>query len=155
MERCGGRASQNRALLEWNFVRQTEDAALRHYDEFSITAIAMFSDHLGRGAKLFGASLATGALTAGHEIMDADAIPYRESPNLRTYFFDGPLNLPPNRKLSFFVVFLDPAIYTFADVPADFVITDDGDSVTLASTDSTVEPGREVAVISGGRGLRH
>ena len=84
-------------MLEWNFVGQTEDAALRDYDKFSVAAIAMFSDHLGRGAKLFGASQATDTLTAGHEIMDTDAIPYPESPNLRTYFFHGPSHLMTER----------------------------------------------------------
>src|ERR1044071_713909 len=97
MERRGRGAHQDRALLEWNFIRQMEDAAFRDYDEFSVTAVAVFSDHLGCGAKLFGASLAIDAPPAGHEIMDADSIPCRESPNLRTYFFHGSSHLMTER----------------------------------------------------------
>ena len=41
-----------------NFVRQAEEAALGHNDEIRVSAVAMFSDHPGDWAKLFGAGLA-------------------------------------------------------------------------------------------------
>jgi len=74
-------------LLEWNFVGQTEDAWFGHDDEFGITAVAMFSDHLRRRTKLFGAGLTKGATAARHEIVDADAIARSEVFNIRAGFF--------------------------------------------------------------------
>jgi hypothetical protein len=74
-------------LLEWNFVRQTEDATLGHNDKFRVTAVAVFSDHLGRRAKLFRAGCAKIAKAARHKVMHANAIAARETLNIRTGFF--------------------------------------------------------------------
>src|SRR5664279_2326518 len=87
MERGSRRAHQDRALLKWNFVWQTEDAPLGHCDELGITAVAVFADHLRNHTKLFGAGLAKSALTASHEVMDADAIARSEVCNIRASFF--------------------------------------------------------------------
>lgn len=47
----------------------------------------MFPNHLDGGAKLFGAGLAKGALSAGHEVVHTNAITGRETGNVRARFF--------------------------------------------------------------------
>ena len=85
-----GRTHQDRALFKRNFVRQTENVPLRHDDEFSITAVAIFADHLARQAKLFRAASAQRAMAAGHEIMHANAIAFAEACNFDADFLDSP-----------------------------------------------------------------
>ena len=55
-----------------------------------------------------------------------------------TFTFPGPLNLPPNRSLTFFMLLVDPNIYGSGNgTPAQFVIYDDGAPATaLTSGDS-------------------
>jgi len=45
-----------------------------------------------------------------------------------TFGFDGPINLPPGRRMTFFFALLDPAVYQIpeVDTPAQFLIYDDG-----------------------------
>src|SRR3954463_10291297 len=69
-----GRAHQDGALLERNFVRQSEHAPFRHRDEFGVTAVAMFADHFRVRAELLVAMPAKSAFAAGNEVMNADAI---------------------------------------------------------------------------------
>ena len=98
MQRRGRRAHQNRALFERNFVRQAKDAALGYKDEFSVTAVAMLSDHLGGAAKLFSSGLAESALAAGHQVMHADAITFGQTLDVRAGFFHHPRNLVTERE---------------------------------------------------------
>jgi len=98
MQRGGGRTHQDRALFEWNLVRQTENAALGHNDEFRVTTVAMLADHLDRGAKLFSPAFAESALAAGHEVVHTDAIARCEPLNLSTDFFNHARNLVTERE---------------------------------------------------------
>ena len=52
-----------------------KDAALGDDDEFGITAVAMFADHFGSWTELFVTGATEGTLPAGHQIMEADAVP--------------------------------------------------------------------------------
>ena len=51
-----------------------EEASLRNRNEFGVTAVAIFSDHLGGGAKLLVASPAERTGPAGNEIVNTNAI---------------------------------------------------------------------------------
>ena len=75
-------------LVRKEFRPASERRCARHDDEFGVAAVAMFSDHLGGRAKLFGASLAESALPARHKIMNADAISGLRTLNVRTHFLD-------------------------------------------------------------------
>ena len=95
-----------------------------------------------------------------------------------TYNFAGPLNLPPNRAITFFMVFADPAVYAFGacsittstacsvdedcpnsetciggSSPAFFVMNDDGAPAAALTSGSPPQPGKEIAVLFG-RGKR-
>jgi hypothetical protein len=70
-----------------------------------------------------------------------------------TYYFEGPIALSPGRAITFYMALLDPAIYVFpgVDVPAMFVLYDDGAPAgSLATGSSTVQPG-DAGVLYGGR----
>jgi hypothetical protein len=98
VQRSGGRAHQDRALFEWNFVRELKHAALRHDDEFRVAAIAMFSNHLRRRTKLFGAGLAKDASPAGDEVMHANAIAGGKALCCGADLFHHACNLMPERE---------------------------------------------------------
>lgn len=67
------------------------------------------------------------------------------------YNFAGPLNLPPNRKLSFYMILADPDVYDFGvDVPAFFVIYDDGAPAAAVAGGDLPESAQEIAVLIGG-----
>jgi hypothetical protein len=67
-----------------------------------------------------------------------------------TYTFSGPLNLPPNRSLTFLMVLLDPEIYDGGDgVPAYFVIEDDGEAATADVAMSMDRSSNIVTVLKG------
>src|SRR5678815_6012335 len=90
MERRSGRAHQDRCFLERNLVRQTKHVAFRHTDQFRITAVTMFPDHLAGRTKLFAIRLTREASATGDKIVDANTIAPAESTNIRTHFFDRP-----------------------------------------------------------------
>src|SRR5687768_12066523 len=95
MQRSGGRTHQDGALLEWDFVRETEHAALGHDDEFRVAAVAVFTDHLRGRTKLFGALDAEGALPAGDEVMHTNAIAGRKAANFGADLLNNACNLMP------------------------------------------------------------
>src|SRR5437879_12151447 len=82
MQRSSGRAHHDRTLLERDFRRQLEYASLGNHDEFRITAIAMFSNHLTGGAELLQAAAAIVTLAAGHQIMHTHSVPGTEASRL-------------------------------------------------------------------------
>jgi hypothetical protein len=51
------------------------------------------------------------------------------------YNFPGPLNLPPDRKISFYVALLDPEVY--GEGRALFVLYDDGEAASALMTGET------------------
>lgn len=66
------------------------------------------------------------------------------------YEFPGPIYLPPNRKISFFVIIADPDYYDFSDFPAFITFYDDGEEADAAATASD-RSGREIAYAAGER----
>lgn len=70
-----------------------------------------------------------------------------------TYFFQGPINLSPGRALTFYMALLDPAVYQFpgVDVPAMFVIYDDGVPAGAAMNGGLQPRDSSVGVLYGGR----
>jgi hypothetical protein len=67
------------------------------------------------------------------------------------YYFDGPLNIPPDRQLEAFMIFADPEIYDFegVDTPAFLVLFDVGENTASMSAGISSEP-REIGAIPGG-----
>jgi len=69
----------------------------------------------------------------------------------QTYEFAGPLNLPPNRKLSFFMILADPDVYDFGvEVPAFFVAYDEGVPAAAVASGHLPDPAQEIGVLIGG-----
>jgi hypothetical protein len=70
-----------------------------------------------------------------------------------TYFFEGPIYLPPGRPMMFYMALLDPAVYQFpgVDVPAMFVLYDDGPEVDALVTGAAAARSENAGVLYGGR----
>jgi len=70
-----------------------------------------------------------------------------------TYFFDGPISLSPGRALTFYMALLDPAVYEFpgVDVPAMFVMYDDGVPAGAAVASGSEPQSSSAGVLYGGR----
>jgi len=68
------------------------------------------------------------------------------------YDFTGPVYLPPDRSMTFWMVLLDPAVYQSADA-AQLVITDDGTAASagLAAGQAEMTPARATTVLYGHR----
>ncbi len=52
------------------------------------------------------------------------------------FVYPGPMDLPPNRSITFYQVLLDPAVYSFPgiDIPGQFVLVDDGAAASALAT---------------------
>src|SRR5262249_21059047 len=87
---CGGGAHHHGAMFEGNFGREFENAARGHHDEFGVTTIAVFADHLGGLAKLLRAAIAEIAMAAGGEI-----VRQTRSPGLRSRTWEPALSTTP------------------------------------------------------------
>src|SRR5439155_6093782 len=87
MQRRRRRAHEDCSLLEWDLRRQLQHASSGHDHEFSVTAVAMLSDHLTGWAELLDALEAIIALTASGQVMDTDPISGRKIRYLRSDFF--------------------------------------------------------------------
>jgi hypothetical protein len=70
-----------------------------------------------------------------------------------TYYFEGPISLPPGRALTFYMAILDPEVYQFpgVDVPAMFVLYDDGAPAGSLDTGSSPVQSNRAGVLYGGR----
>ena len=68
------------------------------------------------------------------------------------YTFAGPVYLPPDRSMTFWMVLLDPAVYQIPDVevPAQFILADDGTSPASFVGDVPMTPSGASQVIYGG-----
>lgn len=70
-----------------------------------------------------------------------------------TFYFPGPIYLSPGRALTFFMALLDPVVYQFPgiEVPAMFVLYDDGVPAGSVTAGAAVMPASNAAVLYGGR----
>jgi hypothetical protein len=70
-----------------------------------------------------------------------------------TYYFEGPISLPPGRAMTFYMAILDPEVYQFpgVDVPAMFVLYDDGAPAGSLDAGSSPAQSNRAGVLYGGR----
>jgi len=68
------------------------------------------------------------------------------------FAFDGPIHLPPDRSITFWMLLLDPAVYQFPgiEVPAQLVLADDGTDASAFSTSASMTPSAASSVLYGG-----
>src|SRR5690242_7399706 len=92
MERSGGRAHHDGALLERDFRGEEKKTAGGNEDVFSVSTIAVLADHFAGRAKLFAAFVAVCAMAAGREIMHANPISRLELRYARAEPFDRSCN---------------------------------------------------------------
>jgi len=144
---------------------------LRYYNDFACQSGSSVSQATFNGLTFEADS----AATSDYQTVDLTQINGIEiSLCGGTYNFAGPLNLPPNRAITFFMVFADPAVYAFGtcsvttstacsfdedcpnsetciggDSPAFFVLSDDGTPAAALTSGSPPQPGHELAVLFG------
>ena len=68
------------------------------------------------------------------------------------FAFDGPIFLPLDRSITFWMVLLDPAVYQFPgiEVPAQLILTDDGTAASALSASRSMTPSAASSVLYGG-----
>lgn len=122
---------------------------LRYYNDFNCGDQSEVSVATLDGLTFQASSTATSeyqAVTVG-QIDNAEIVLCDE-----VYSFDGPIYLPPDRAMTFWMVLLDPETYQFPDVevPAQLVISDDGTAAS-ALTAAPTTPRNTALIAYGGR----
>lgn len=123
---------------------------LRFYNDFSCGSGSSVSEARFNG---FTFSADAGEVSA-YQSVDLAAIDTVEIDLCGgTYYFDGPIALSPGRAITFYMALLDPAIYQFpgVDVPAMFVLYDDGAPAGALAAGSSMAESGNAGVLYGGR----
>lgn len=123
---------------------------LRFYNDFSCGSGSSVSEARFNGFTF----TADAGQTTAYQSVDLAAIDTIEIDLCGgTYFFDGPINLSPGRALTFYMALLDPAVYEFpgVDVPAMFVLYDDGAAAGAFAAGSSAAQSNHAGVLYGGR----
>jgi hypothetical protein len=132
---------------EVDLICESGPSKLRYYNDFTCQSGSSVSQTTFNGLEFE----ADGGATSDYQSVDLAQINNIEIALCGgTYSFPGPINLPPNRAITFLMVFADPAVYDFGgDQPAFFVLSDDGAPADALTSGSPPQPGREIAVLFG------
>src|SRR5206468_8485638 len=87
MKRSGRRAHHDRADFEWNLVGKRKRIRAGNFDEFCVTAVPMFANHLSAATELFQAAHTKLAASAADQVMHTNAVSRRQVRDLRANFF--------------------------------------------------------------------
>ena len=121
---------------------------LRYYNDFGCSSGSSVSQAMFNGFTFSAdAGESSEFQTVDRESIDTMQIDLCDG----SYYFDGPLYLPRNRSIQFFMIRADPAVYQFEGVehPAFFVLIDLGEPAA-AGAEAAVQAPHEIAVIAGG-----
>ena len=97
MKRSCRRAHHDCADFEWNLVGKPKRIRDGNVDEFRVTAIAMFANHLSAATELFLAAFTKITASASDEIVNTNAISRRRVRDLRANFFHATSDFVPKR----------------------------------------------------------
>ncbi len=80
------RAHHDGADFEWNLVRKRKRIRAGNFDEFRVTAVTMFADHLAAATELFQAAHTELTSSAAHQIMHANTVAHCDVRHIRADF---------------------------------------------------------------------
>jgi hypothetical protein len=105
--------------------KEERPSRLQYYNDFTCNSGSSVSE-----ARFNGLTFeADAGEVSGYQVVDRDQVDSIELDVCGgTFTFPGPINLPRNREITFFMALLDPDFYEFPgiDVPAQIVFFDDG-----------------------------
>jgi hypothetical protein len=119
---------------------------LRFYNDFLCSSGSSVSEARFNGLKF---SADAGEVSAYQSVDLTEIVDIEIDLCGGTYYFAGPISVSPGRALTFYMAFLDPAVYQFpgVEVPALFVMYDDG---VPAGTAGIQQGASSTSVLYGG-----
>src|SRR6266480_2703068 len=97
MQRSRRRAHHDCAGFKWNLVRKRKRIRAGNFDEFRVTAVPMFADHLPATTELFQAAQTKLAASTVDQIMYANAVSNCEARHVAADLLNATRDFVPER----------------------------------------------------------